>query len=167
VLPEEDRNDPSFTANTDLWPLMLADKQQERVDAFDGPRVIQQGGAPHVVGWPSLRRGHGAPLRWSPAACTVGLLHADTKFGRIFLILAVGHLAPSCHCGFGATAAKGMLGLARDKFPGTQAGAPPYPPCGGGLFLRCPKKTLKLEPRAEPVKPKPEPTPPPSPNLGG
>jgi hypothetical protein len=36
-LSEEDNNDMSFPANSDLWRLMLANICQEHVDVFEGP----------------------------------------------------------------------------------------------------------------------------------
>jgi hypothetical protein len=37
ALSEEDHNDLSFTANSNLLKLMLANERQARVDAFEGP----------------------------------------------------------------------------------------------------------------------------------
>jgi hypothetical protein len=48
---------------------------------------------------------------------------SDTKASRIVLILPVGHLAPCLYYGFATAASQGMLGLARNKFSGAQAGA--------------------------------------------
>jgi hypothetical protein len=103
-LLEEDRSDPNFTAESDLYPALLAKEWLAAIDTFESPirLPLQQGRLPRLVERLKLLGGHRCPPRRPPSAFAMRLHGAESVFcadkGGIDVVLKIGDLVPPLLC---------------------------------------------------------------------